>query len=311
MKILRLFIFLGILPLFFAVPYLIAYQQAPGTELASIEPLLGLMNIEKDVSHLVTTSRFKKQNVTITHDKNGDRYKLSYEWNAPQKPWPESIKFPLIVHLYDITTEQARKKENKEGFPPIKIPSFKTKAHKIKKPKQTIKELAYSAEFITQSRMSISFPAFNVVPDIHSSEIWGYHTKTQQPQIIPHINALVVQLISQYPIDPKRVYIVGCGMGATGVFSAIERAPTLYAAAIAHSGEWDIRKTKDLSTTPLYMMTGKKNMSFSPSITRALAKNIRKNNGEIIYKEISSMEHNCAYKRFYSEDVWQWLFSHK
>ncbi len=289
MKSTKIIILLFLLAPLSLIPYIVSKKHAPDAELANIEPFLGgfLDYVSPIETSLLTPSRFSKESL-ILQDNNNKKYTLSYEWNEPKRPYPENIKFPLIVHLYDTQINN----------------DTRDKA-------DTLPHISYSAEYITQPSVTMKFPAFNFVPSISHDEIWGYHKETSKKQTTAYITKSIEILISKYPIDKERVYIVGCGLEATGVFSALKNSPNLYAAAIAHSGEWDINKTKEISNAPLYIMTGENNKRFPPSITRTVAKNIKNNGGNVIYKEIASMPHDCSYKGLYSNKVWSWLFSNK
>ncbi len=275
----KLIILLLALPLLFAVPYFFLKDYAPNAELATSDPVLKKMISDvsanakgKDTAESQAYKNYVPQVFKARKQDSGSYGEdLEYMLQAPSKPWPDNIKFPLIIHLSD--TESP----------------------------------AYSVAYHDANKMS--FPAFSISPILAPGALWGYHRKTTQPQNIDALLGLTSLMQERYPIDENKIYIVGCGHGATGVLSLINEKPDLFAAAIVHSPDWDSQKVENISHTPLLIMTGDSNITFPVTKTRKLVSNIKANGGNVSYKEIKYMKHDCAYKQLYTNNIWSWLFS--
>ncbi|MGH1456725.1 MAG: prolyl oligopeptidase family serine peptidase [Alphaproteobacteria bacterium] len=278
----KLIILLLVLPIFFVIPYFLLRDVAPDAQLASSDPFL--KKLLTDASD--HASGKNSPSAKVYKDYSSEHYKsasadssdlsaidLEYMIQAPAKPWPENLKFPLIIHLSDTDS-----------------PSYSAAYHNTYK---------------------IKFPAFSIAPKLPKDFLWGYHRTTTQQHSLHAVLKLAEDIVREYPIDTQRIYIVGCGHGATGALSALDKRPDLFAAAIAHSPDWDQNKTTNISKTPILIMTGDSNITYPTIETQKLVKNIEETGGNISYKEIQYMKHDCAYKSLYSKKIWAWLFAQK
>ncbi len=95
------------------------------------------------------------------------------------------------------------------------------------------------------------WPSFVVIPQLSYGQNWvdtppGDGSYTQAPQPTPWLlmaKGIVDALQKEYRgIDPGRLYITGLSLGGYGVWDAIERWPTYFAAAIPIAGAGDPAK---------------------------------------------------------------------
>lgn len=327
MRIVYLLILLAVLPGLFFLPNLLAdYQngELAGTEaqelldrvnpLSKIEPAMGQPTVNK---YLITPGRFERRFFDMGKQTKGLVHQAHYFLHAPEKPWPEAVKFPLVIHLHDKDTP------------------------------------AYSAEYITQPKMQMAFPAFSVVPVFEDryknkqvltynnmnqgtlpspteymkngknssrslkeekKRIQDYHDhsmdKTQS--VVPFIVGMTRALVAEYPnIDETRIYITGCGYGALALFGALKQAPDLFAAGLAVNGSWSLNDTQNLEATPLMILNGSQNKFFPAVGSKLLAEHVHKAGGDVAYTQFKSLPHDCSYVKFYNSQKWDWTFSHK
>lgn len=278
--------------------------------LAELSPATGSGDHGIQNKYLPSAGRFERMTFSASETAPNHASSLDFFLYAPPKPWPEDLKFPLVIHLHDKRTA------------------------------------AYSAEYVTQDGMSLAFPAFSVVPllgdiygenvdttmgkntlvhtsaymgkrksasDVTMEEIKAYHKDSMHlsQSVVPAITELTRHILDHYPIDENRVYIVGCGYGSLTLFGSLVSAPDLYAGALAVSGSWQLRDAQTLTSVPLYMVNGGDNRKFPAFSSRAFAKNIKAAGGDVRYKQFNSMGHTCSYSKFYSPEIWEWVFSHK
>lgn len=210
-------------------------------------------------------------------DKALSRPPLTYFLYEPQKPYPATLKFPLVILLHG-------------------APGF-----------------AYAGKYLIAGQMRIDYPAFVVAPVIPANKFWAFPSlPLDDPRVkIGDVARLAENLSTSYPVDRSRIYAVGCSEGGWGVFGLARHYPDLLAAAVPMSGGWDEKDAGVMTKTPLWVIHGEKDSIYPVQKTRDLVYAIRSAGGTANYTELAGMEHNCPYPPMYSKPLWQWLFSHK
>lgn len=317
MQFFKIIILLMLLPALFFVPYII-FTKDEKTDSSLFEKQFNLSKNKQPVAPKINTPKYdNKTKIVISEhrfeqktflkiDENTNiQNSVEYHFYAPPKPWPENIKFPLIIHFHDLAKS------------------------------------AYSADYITQKNMSLSFPAVSVIPNLEKiySPVGGgqlrmngglqmpTHSKSRlkkttkavdyenlrirSKQAIPVLNKLIDDLKTQHPIDEDKIYLIGCGYGGTTLLHMIEKDPQKYASAVAISTAWDTKDYTNYKDTPILLLTGEQNHLFKSFIARSFAANVKKAGGKAIYKGFESMPHTCSYKQFYASNVWKWMFAQK
>jgi len=255
---------------------------------------------------VLSEQRFDKKNYAKKDTKTNIQNSLNYLLFSPSKPWPEGLKFPLIIHVRDHN------------------------------------ETAFSAEYITQTQMAFNFPSFSVVPDIQNlfhdttedsrpsaSNILpaseNFRSKYQETAksvnykqmredaslITKPLTGLITELTELLPVDEQKIYLIGCGYGGAIVYHILENQPDMFAAAVTINSAWQPKKLQNLTKTPILMQNGKKNTKFASFIANNLANDINKAGGKAIFQGYESMPHTCSYKNLYSSNVWKWMFAQK
>lgn len=208
-------------------------------------------------------------------------YDLTYYMYAPRKPWPEKLRFPLVLVLH--------------GAP----------------------GKSYAGKYIISASMQRAFPAFVVVPVLPPGHYWGHPDGaaadgTQSTRLrMPDVIKMLEEVIAQNPVDKKRIYVLGCSDGGTGTFAAARYYPDFFAAAIPMAGTWRASDAAQLARVPMWVMHTENDSIFPVSHTRNLVRAIHAAGGNIRYTEIPQMDHNCPFGGFYTPQTWQWLFAQK
>lgn len=323
---------IALFPLFFLVPSFLAHYQTgeyEGSEVSSFLDSYNPFAAMKPAAgtapkYVISSERFDKLEFGLDNSVSRRRYVLDYHLNTPKKPWPNDLKFPLVVHLHDKNTP------------------------------------AYSSEYLTQTKVAFHFPAFNVVPVLEpyfnvndtsfgfsqASNLPGptslgkvasrfntahpssktkkgsikdkdalklYHKNSMEnsQSAVPDIIALTKEIIKRYPIDENRIYVVGCGYGGLAMLGAIRADPKLFDAGMVISASWSNTDTMPFVKTPLYIANGSGNTFFPAVSSRIFAKTLHQNQGRVAYKEFEAMPHDCSYVGFYKSHVWKWLFAQR
>jgi len=208
-------------------------------------------------------------------------YSLTYHMHAPRKPWPENLRFPLVLILH--------------GAP----------------------GKSYAGKYIITASMQRAFPAFVVVPVLPWQHYWG-HPQLAAPDgtqssglRMPDVIKLLEQVIAENPVDTSRIYVIGCSDGGTGTFAAARYYPDVFAAAVPIAGFWRQEDAKLLARVPMWVMHTENDSIFPVSLARNIVHDIHAAGGNVRYTEIPRMDHNCPYEGFYAPQVWQWMFAQK
>ena len=200
---------------------------------------------------------------------------LTYYWLEPATPYPRGVKFPLIIALHGGTGR------------------------------------AYAGEYLATPLMRKRYPSFVAVPITPKPPIWAHpDARYSALENLGYVEELIGGLLQKYPVDPNRIYIIGCSIGGTGVFGAIARYPDLFAAGIALSGYWKTIDAPIMINTPLLIIHGAEDSVIDATQSREMAEAIEENGGNrVIYREVDSFGHNCPSSSLYNLNIWRWLYA--
>lgn len=208
---------------------------------------------------------------------------MTYYLFSPQKPWPEGVKFPMVVVLH--------------GAPGN----------------------AYAAQHLLKGNRPVDYPAFIFVPVLPPGMLWYAHFSTPEgaaqdrarPKGLPGAMKIVDHLAASLPVDRRRIYVVGCSEGGIGAFGAAKHYSDVVAAAVSVSGAWQPEDAPSLLKTPMLVMHGGADSVFPAELSRNVSQAVKKLGGPLEYIEFPGVEHMCPAPLFYGEGVWRWLFGHK
>jgi predicted esterase len=105
----------------------------------------------------------------------------------------------------------------------------------------------------------------------------------------PPVAAILDELAKRYPIDPKRVYLVGHSLGAEHVIALAQQDPGRYAAVAALGGGGKLTRPEALKGTRFFVGCGK--LDFSLDAARALHKSLDDAKVPVAYKEYDDIGH--------------------
>ncbi len=106
----------------------------------------------------------------------------------------------------------------------------------------------------------------------------------------PAVAEIVAELAKSYPIDPKRIYIVGHSMGAGHAIGLVQQKPDLYAAVACLGGAGRITKPEAFIKLPTFIGIGKEDFAYGGA--KALATNLTNLKAEkVVYRDYDDVEH--------------------
>ena len=208
---------------------------------------------------------------------------MTYHWFAPQKPWPPGIKFPMVIMLH--------------GAPGN----------------------AYAAQYLLAGNMPLDYPAFIFIPVLPPGMTWYDHLSTtggagtdkERPKGLPGAMTIAKQLMKDYPVDPSRVYVVGCSEGGIGAFGAVKEYSDMLAGVVALFGGWHPADAPKLLGTPMLVMHGAADTVIPAEFSSKVSRAVQKLGGQLEYIEFPGMAHNCPAPSLYGAPTWKWLFGQK
>lgn len=229
------------------------------------------------------TAGFSRNEYVVDNGK--DRHTLTYFLQPPKGAADPAQLYPLVIVLHDA------------------------------------KGIAEAGEYLSSREMRKDFPAFILVPVLPNNTIWSFPESfpddpslafmSKQPQALPDVVSMLPDLEKDYPIDARRIYVVGCADGGFGAYGAAREYPNIFAAAIPLNGGWAIKESPQLTKIPLFVMHGDKDSVVQPKLSRDVAYYIQLYGGHVYYIQVPGLGHDCSDARLYTPAMWRWLFSQK
>lgn len=227
------------------------------------------------------TRYFKRYSLDVTTPRYTRNY--TYFWREPAVKGEPGQKFPLVMFLHGSSGG------------------------------------SYGAKYLIAPPLNTQYPAFVFVPVLAESNPWALKpegTKNLPQKIgddyaLPDMVRILQRLVTLYPIDTDRIYVIGCSLGGIGAYGAARYYPDIFAAAVPISGEWNPLDAAGMTKIPMLIMHGARDTILPASNSVEMAEMIKSYGGRVHYAEFSSMAHNCPAPELYSDKVWTWLFSKK
>lgn len=135
---------------------------------------------------------------------------------------------------------------------------------------------------------------------------WGkgsYSTK-EVPETVYLATAhkLVAKIMKEYPVDEKKVFVMGISMGGYGTWDSLVRHTEVFAGGFACCGAGDPSEARRLTSLLIYAYHGSLDGEVPPSGSRDMAAAITSAGGKsIFFKEYPELYHNswdAAYSEF-------------
>ena len=228
---------------------------------------------------------FVTKDINVTDDLNVT-HGMAYKWLEPLKPYPDGLKFPLVIVLHDA------------------------------------KGKAYAGEVLAHKQMQYAYPSFVMVPMLPYGATWYRPTSPVRKEVSGYLNdqlvthrlmgpiieAMIGDVIARNPIDPRRIYVVGCEMGGVGVFGLVRSRPDLMAAGFAINGGWSPEDAVNFKHVPLWITHSAQDGQYGSVYSREIARRLIELRHDIQYTEFFGGEAACENMQTYADTLWEWLF---
>ncbi len=112
---------------------------------------------------------------------------------------------------------------------------------------------------------------------------------------------LVAEIKKNYPVNEKKVFVMGISMGGYGTWDSLARHTDVFAGGFACCGAGDPSKAQKLKDLKIFAYHGSLDECVPPSGSRDMAKALTDVGGDITFKEYPELYHNswdAAYSEF-------------
>jgi predicted peptidase len=181
------------------------------------------------------------------------------------------------------------------------------------------KHLGSLARSWAHSDIQSRFPAYVLVPqlaargaDYAPADDDGKQLSFARPPL-EAVMQLVEKTISQYAIDPDRIYIVGFSMGASGAWNALMLRPNLFAAAVPISGVAPDRKFANvIANTSVMIVHGNADNDNPIASDRAMFAALSANKkASVQFTEYDGLDHAVPPDMVFATAWREWLFAQR
>lgn len=161
-----------------------------------------------------------------------------------------------------------------------------------------------------RGRREKSFPALVLIPQ---AETRGWQADGESGK---RAMLMLDEVMTEYTVDPKRVYLTGLSMGGFGTWSLAAAHPDKWAAIVPICGglRWGkgegkldeaAAKIKDI---PCWCWHGGADAVVKPELSREVIDALKKAGGKPRYTELEGVGHNSWDACYATDDVYAWLF---
>jgi predicted peptidase len=162
-------------------------------------------------------------------------------------------------------------------------------------------------------------PCFALFPQCPKGSHWalrdmrwglgGSPEKTPDPLDLSF--ALVEILMDKLPIDKDRIYVTGLCTGGVGTWTAIQRRPDFFAAAIPICGGGDTKQAEKVKNVPIWAFHGDQDTVVSVENTQRSIAAVIKAGGKPKMTIYPGVGHNSWSATYGNPEVLNWLFDQK
>ncbi|HNY32102.1 MAG TPA: FISUMP domain-containing protein [Fibrobacteria bacterium] len=151
---------------------------------------------------------------------------------------------------------------------------------------------------IANNKWHPNYPFIVATPQNHADNGWN----------TTELNNYIAYMVAHYPVDPKRIYMVGASMGAIGIYSYLTSmgSKSLVAAAVPIAGTASTTNAKNVSV-PVWAFHGAKDAAVSPTNDKAFIAAVQAAHPELDAKitMFPNLEHewNIWYYVYYPDGI--------
>lgn len=183
------------------------------------------------------------------------------------------------------------------------------------------------ANLFKQDAVKDSFPAIVLFPQCEEGDSWaemgkadnggvaGFPDDPEQTYAGEMLERMVKYYIKHYPVDDKRIYIIGMGaVGGSGALDAAVRKPKCFASVVSIGGSIAPQRAKKLVKTPVRLYASDGQAEVPLTLVRDVFLEMKANGAkslEPVFELSASDEQDCVRGAAASPGFLKWVFSQK
>ncbi|MCR2821142.1 prolyl oligopeptidase family serine peptidase [Lederbergia panacisoli] len=125
------------------------------------------------------------------------------------------------------------------------------------------------------------------------------------------LNALVDEIIEQYRVDKKRVYVTGLSMGGYGTWDLAKRNPEKFAAAAPICGGGSTRQIEQLKDVPVWAFHGAKDDVVPVEESERMVEALSEVGGNVKLTVYPDANHDSWTETYNNPKFYNWLLNQK
>jgi len=173
------------------------------------------------------------------------------------------------------------------------------------------------ANFATDRNM-LEHPALVIAPQCPEHQTWSSERRDKDSRNIT-LNAepstpmrlligLIRQLETTMPVDTDRIYITGLSMGGYGTYDALERYPSLFAAAVPVCGAGDTSRAASIAHIPMWIYLGAEDPAVNPLYGMAMFEALTRAGAHPGFTQYPEVGHFSWLGAYSDPLMMEWLF---
>lgn len=186
------------------------------------------------------------------------------------------------------------------------------------------KQLIHGASLFLRDSIREKYPAIIVFPQCPANSYWSNVQTIADPRgkrsfyFIPDGDpslsmklaiGLLDNIMLRYPVDAKRIYVMGLSMGGMGTFEIARRKPGLFAAAIPICGGADPSTAIKIKNISWWIFHGAKDDVVLPAYSENMFKALKNAGARVKFTLYPDANHNSWDSAFAEPELLSWLFS--
>lgn len=184
-------------------------------------------------------------------------------------------------------------------------------------------QLVHGSKLFLRDDIRKNYPAIVVFPQCQPESFWSsvqferrndgkrglIFTDTAAPtKSMVLLQELLNNILQNYPVDEKRVYVGGLSMGGMGTFEIVSRNPKIFAAAFPICGGGDPGTAKKLKKVDWWVFHGAKDEVVPPKYSELMVEALKKVKASVKFSLYPGVAHNSWDNAFAEPELFSWLF---
>jgi predicted peptidase len=187
------------------------------------------------------------------------------------------------------------------------------------------KQLVHGGKLFLRDSIRKNFPAIILFPQCPPESYWSnvnitsengkrtfnFREDGEPTKAMAMAQELVRNIIKEYPVQKKQVYVGGLSMGGMGTFEIVRRNKKLFAAAFPICGGAHPSTAKKMKKTSFWVFHGGKDDVVIPAHSEKMVDALNKGGADVKFTLYPNANHNSWDPAFAEPGLMNWLFSKK